>query len=176
EVTDEAAVGEHIGTGVNGRKRARNRHAGAHGSRQITGPQHDHVALEHVGRNGTVRDRQLVEARDGARLGDVAAQQRLDVRAGNQPGGSDYPAVLEGELQPGTGLRLSALLFGRLEFAVPGTANDRLPVYGTHEPLDVTRARAGRPSTAHDGADARAGNAVDGDMHLFEHLEHADMG
>ena len=55
-------------------------------------------------------------------------------------------------------------------------AEDRVPVGREHRLLHLLRRASRRKCSADDGAHARAGDTADRNPHLFEHLQHADMG
>ena len=61
DVADHAAIRKDVLLGHDGREGTRDRHAGAHGRGQVAVLQHHHLAADHVGRDGAVGNRQLVE-------------------------------------------------------------------------------------------------------------------
>ena len=67
------------------------------------------------------------------------------------------------------------LLFDGLEVTAALAADDLLPVDADQEFLELRRGHAGGVAAANERAHAGAGDAVDGDVHFFQHLEHADV-
>ena len=158
------------------REGARNGHARAHGGREVAALEHHHLAAEHVGRDGAVGDRQLVEIRLRARVRDVAAQQVLDVARVDDASRQHDPLVPQAQLDVVAVGHPSALLLDRLQVAPANAADDRLPVDADHELLESCGRDAGRIAAADERAHAGARDAVDGDVHFLEHLEDADVG
>ena len=174
-VPHHAAVGKDPGIEHDRRERARDRHARAHGGRDVAVIEHHHVARHHVGRDGAERDGQLVEVGHRARARHVAAQQVVDRARVGEPARSDDLAVDQAHLDLGAGVDREAFLLDGFERAAADAADDGGPVDTRHELLDFRRGLPGRVTRAHEGADARAGDAVDRDVQLLEHLERADV-
>ena len=69
----------------------------------------------------------------------------------------------------------SALLLDRLQRAPADAADDVIPVDAAQELVEFGRRHACRIAGSHQGAHARAGDAVDLDALFLEDLEHADV-
>ena len=78
-VADQPAVRQDLVVHDDRREGAWNRHARAHRRGQIALIEHDHAAGHHVGRDGAIGNRQLVEIRFEPRARDIDTQQIFDV-------------------------------------------------------------------------------------------------
>ena len=175
QVADHAAVVEDVVAEAHRGEGSGNRHAGAHGGREVAVAEHHHLARNHVGRDRAVGNGQLVEVRHVARPRDVAAQQVVDAAGVHQPGRHDHVTVLQSHVELVAVGHAAALLLDRLLFPPTHAADDLRPVDAEQEFLHALRIDAGRVATAHQRAHARAGDAVDRHVHLLQHLEHADV-
>ena len=159
-----------------GREGTRDGHAGAHGRRQVAVPQDDHVARQHVGRDGTEGNRQPVEIGLHAGAGDVCAQQVLDAGGIDDAARHDDPLVLQAHLEVVAVGDAGALLLDRLQVALAHAAHHRFQSMPIEEHLEVPGRNTRGVPRADQGSHAGAGDAVDRHVQFLEHLEHAHVG
>ena len=134
------------------------------------------LSADHVGGDGAVRYRQLVEVALHARAGHVGAQQVFDAAGVHEAAGHDDAALADAELELVAVGDALALLLDRLEVAAALSTDDGLPVDPDQERLQFVGRNAGGVTRADQRAHAGAGDAVDRHVHLLEHLQHADVG
>ncbi len=176
DVAHHAAVGKDLLAHDDRRERTRDGHAGPHRRGDVALVQHDHPSADHVGGDGAVRNRQLVEVALHARAGHVGAQQVFDAAGVHEAAGHDDAALADAELELVAVGDALALLLDRLEVAAALSADDGLPVDADQELLQFVGRNAGGVPRADQRAHAGAGDAVDRHVHLLEHLQHADVG
>ncbi len=106
---------------------------------------------------------------------DELAEEGLDRHAGDHAL-RQREAVLDAELGLEQRHVVVDLAPDRDLLARRRVAEDRVPVGREHRLLHLLRRASRRKCSADDGAHARAGDTADRNPHLFEHLQHADMG
>ena len=174
-VADHSAVREDVLAEGDRCERPGYRHARAHGRGQVTALQDDHVARDHVGCNGPIRNRQPVEVRLHARAGHVGAKHVVDGAGVGQPAGCDDLAFFETQFSRGARGSLEAFLLDGLQRPAAHAADDGLPVDAGDECLELGRRQARRVTGPDQRTHAGARDAVDRHTLLLEHLEHAHM-
>ncbi len=138
--------------------------------------EHHAVAGDDVGGNGAERDGEVVEVLYLRHRQGESAQDLRELLALHQSARqTELPAfdaqreldqvVLVFELSPEVEIG-----------ARRPVAEGVLPVHRGHDPFDVARREPGGIQTTHHGAHAGAGDGVDGNVVLFQNLEHADVG
>ena len=175
QVAGHAAVSQHLAVLHHRRERTGNRHARPHRSRQIAGPSTTMSPVTMsvaTARNGIGRP---LEATLQARARDVVAQQVIDSRSADHATGRDDLAVLQSEFQVIAVGDAGALLLDRHQFPNTRIADHGLPVDAAEELLQFGRRNSRGVAGADQRTHAGAGDAVDGDAQLLQHLQHADV-
>jgi len=171
----DAAIGKDVIVGHYRCESARDGHARAHGGGEVAAIEHYHLAADHVGGDGAKWDRQPIKICLRTRAGDVAAQQVLDTAGIDNASGQQDALVPQAQLDVVAVGHPGAILLDRLQVAPANPANHRLPVDAHHELLESCCRNARRVAATHKRAHAGSRKAVDRDVHLLEHLEHADV-
>ena len=175
QILRQAAVDQQPAVQFDRREYAGRRHAGAHRDRQIALVEQHRLAGFQIGRHRAKRGRQQIEIGAVAERQGQLAQRLLQLLALNEALRQQDLAVLEAERQPHQ--KIAVVLLAP-EGQIPARrriAKRLLPVDRAHGGVDVVRRHAARVQSADDGAHAGAGDAVDGNLQVLEHLEHADV-
>ena len=174
-VPDLASIGQDVVLEDHGRECPRNGHACAHRRREVAFLEHDHVAGHHVGSNRAIRNRKPVEIGNRAGLGYVGPEQVVDGTGVGEPGGSHELAMLHAQREIRACRHLEALLLDGLERPAADAADDKVPVDARYEGFELCGGHPRRITTSDQRAHARAGDAVDRHVLLFEYLDYADV-
>jgi hypothetical protein len=124
--------------------------------------------------NGAERQRQVLDLREPVRVERHRAQQEVELLALGDAGGDVQAPVLEAEPQVGQEAPIVLLAPEREVLAVGLVLEHAHPVDGLDHVADLG-GDSRRRTDPHDRAHARARDHVDGDAHLLEHLEHAQV-
>ena len=128
DVAHQPAIREHRVIQEHRSERSGYGHAGAHRGGKVPVIQHHHLSRDHVGRDGAIRNRKLVEIRLRTGLGHKAAQEILDAAGVHQARWHHHVAVLDAEVQRiAVGDSLALLLDG-LQVALSQATDHGLPV------------------------------------------------
>ena len=109
QVVDEPAVAQDLAVDLYRREDPRHRHAGAHRDVQRSAIEDDRLAVDHAGRNGAKRDREIVEAPDGVVAPGEAVQRELEVLAGEGARRQSERKVAETEFERDRVVRIVTL-------------------------------------------------------------------
>ena len=143
--------------------------------RQIAGF-HDHrlTGLQ-IRRDRAKRGGQVVEARDARDRERQAPQHLVELLPLNQALRELDVAASKAQRKFDQEILILLLAAERQILARRAVAERVLPVQRSHDRLDLARAEPARIQAADDGAHARAGDRINGDVELLENLEHADV-
>jgi hypothetical protein len=150
-----------------------NRHARAHRDGQVALADHDHLGRGQVGRDGTERDRQLVEVGAALALGQLA-QHRLDRHAGDHALGQRDATVLQTDLGSDV-VDCVVDLVAQRDLAAVDVAEQHHGAQPAHLFRDVRQRHAARIRGGDDRAGTRADDHVDRHVQFFHHLQHAQV-
>jgi hypothetical protein len=175
QVVRDVAIHEHAVVDDHGRERRGHRHARALRHRERAAIEHHGLARRDVGRDRAERQRQVLDLREAVLVERHRAQEEVELLALDEARRDEQAPVLETEPQIGEEVPVVLLAPERevlaiglvLEHAHPVDALDRLVDLGGREPRGI--------ESADHRAHARSGHDIDGDPHLFEHLEHAEV-
>jgi hypothetical protein len=175
QVSHHAAVRKYLAVERHGREHARQRHARAHGLREIAMVEDHGLPGDHVGRDGAKRNRQLVEIARIAERRDERANELLDLLRDDEPAGHAYSALVHPQFERQRVGHRRELPLDRHALAPALATDGALPIDREHLALDLLGRHAGRERRADERAHARADDAVDGHAELVENSQHPDV-
>ena len=176
-VIDHAAIGQQITVYFDRLQDAGHRHRGLHRRRQVPFFQYHRGDGFHVGRHRTKRYRQVVEAVQARQIERALSQQRAHRLALKKAvGQAQLPVFVDADI--GTQQKLVVLALAPERQLVPPhlVLIALIPVEFQQLLLQLGGIKPQRIHTGHIGAHAGAGNNIDRNTVLFQHLDNADMG